>query len=496
MPAHPNILFILADQHHAKCLGHAGHPQVRTPHLDRLAREGVRFTRAVTNNPICTPSRVSFLTGQYPHNHGYYGLEGPRPAALPSLFGQFRAAGYRTGAIGKIHCPHGWVEADTDVCLEAYANLATDGRSAYDDYLRELGLLDQRDDQRFPDLGPTAPSGLMDGRPSRLPYRHSVEGWAVQEAQRFITHCAEQPWLLQVGLPWPHSNYTPAQEFWDLYDHETIWLPPNTDADLTGKAPHLRATRAWYDLPSFMAFEPKTFAAFRKRKQHGYLGCVSQVDHAVGELLAYLDARGLAERTLVIYIADHGDYASEFGILEKAPGICGDAICRIPFLWRWPGQFAAGHAAAEIVESVDLAPTVARLAGLEPLPTADGCDLTPLLRGEHRVLHELGVTEHPWSRAVLRDDWRLVYYPRGFFAPQGGPTDFGELCDLTSDPWETRNLYFDPAHRDRVRELERALLDWLVTTTRVRTMHPPQSPAADGKVPWRALRATPNLNYK
>ena len=104
----PNILFILADQHNAK--GHAGHPDVLTPHLDRMAAEGVRFTNAISQNPICTPSRVCYLSGQYCHNHGYYGLSGPNPGGLPSMLGCFRRAGYATSAIGKIHWPERTVD--------------------------------------------------------------------------------------------------------------------------------------------------------------------------------------------------------------------------------------------------------------------------------------------------------------------------------------------------------------------------------------------------
>lgn len=514
MPRQPNVLFIISDQHHARCLGHAGHPQVRTPHLDRLAREGVRFTRAVTNNPICTPSRMCYFSGQYVHNHGYYGLSGQHPGGLPTVLGQFRSAGYRTAAIGKIHCPAGWIEADSDVFLEAYGRLCADGRSAYDEYLKARGLERDRDDQFFQEQGPDCRFQSVEGRPSRLPYEHSVEGWCVQEAGRFVAACGDTPWIMQVSLPRPHEIYAPAQEFWDLYDGDRIWLPPNADADLAGKAPHLRQTRRWYTDPKGMLFEPKTYEALRRRKQHGYLGCVSQVDRAVGDLLGLLAERRLAEDTIVIYTSDHGDYASEFGILEKAPGICGDAICRIPSLWRWPGRFKAGHAAPEIMETVDVAPTLCALCGVDPMPTADGEDLTPLLRGESRPVHAIGVTEHPWSKAVLKGDWRMVYYPRGFFHDAGGPEDFGELYDLSADPWEMHNRYFDPTCRDKVIELQRDLLDWTVTTARVKTVLPSVFPKGadsnavwgasifrhhwekDQKLSWRDIAAMKSLNYK
>ena len=105
MTKRPNMLFILSDQHNAKVLGHKGHPDVKTPNLDRLAAQGVRFDNAITQNPICTPSRMCFLSGQYCHNHGYYGLSGPNPGGLPTIFGHFRRAGYRTAAVGKIRRP-------------------------------------------------------------------------------------------------------------------------------------------------------------------------------------------------------------------------------------------------------------------------------------------------------------------------------------------------------------------------------------------------------
>lgn len=510
----PNVLFIIADQHHAKCLGHAGHPQVKTPHLDRMARDGVRFTHAVTNNPICTPSRMCYFSGQYVHNHGYYGLSGQKPDSLPTFLGHFHSAGYRTAAIGKIHCPTGWIEADSDVFMEAYGSLSLDGRSPYDDYLKRLGLLEDRDDRFLQEQGPNARGQTVEGRPSRLSFEHSVEGWCVQEARRFISSSGSQPWIMQVSLPRPHEIYAPAREFWDLYDHDSIWLPPNTDADLSGKAPHLRQTRGWYNSPNGMLFEPRTYEALRKRKQHGYLGCVSQVDRAVGDLLDFLDQERLSENTIVIYTADHGDYASEFGILEKAPGICDDAICRIPSLWRWPGQFKTGHAAPQIMETVDVAPTLAALCDIDPMPTADGEDLSALLHGGDATIHAIGVTEHPWSKAVLKDDWRMVYYPRGFFRHAGGPDDFGELYNLAADPWETRNLYFEPAWRDKIMELQRDLLDWTVTTARVKTVWPAALPKgkgstsvfgpdifrdhweADRRLSWRDVAAMKSLNYK
>src|SRR5262249_53739663 len=152
---------------------------------------------------------------------------------------------------------------------------------------------------------------------------------------------------------------------------------------------------------------------------------VTQTDHAVGELLAWLDDQGLAGDTIVVYTSDHGEFAGEHGIMEKAPGICSDAVTRIPFIWRWPGRIKAGHVAEEIVETVDFAPTLCALAGLEPLQTADGVVATPLLRGEAGPLHRVGVTEFAWSKSVRRGRYRYVHYPRDMFAAEY-PDGFGE----------------------------------------------------------------------
>jgi len=360
--------------------------------------------------------------------------------------------------------------------------------------------------QEFGDRG----RQTVEGRPSKVSYADGQEGWVAQQAMAFMGRCREEgrPFFLHVSLPKPHQCYTPAQEFWDLYDEANLTLPDNADCEMAGKAPNLRRAAERWRTGDWTLFEPRTFEAGRLRKLHGYLGSVSHVDFAVGEMLDWLDANGLGDETIVVYGADHGDYACEHGIMEKAPGICSDAITRIPFIWRWPGVFAAGHTSREIVESVDLVNTVSSLAGLEAMETADGNDISHLLRGEEGEVHEVGVTEFAWSKSVRKGNHRLVYYPPGMFQDEY-PDGFGELYDLESDPWEMTNLYFDSAHQVKVREMERALVDWLVTTTRPATVLPgvqSRNPGqevlrygnrvnADGKVHPEAVRANIGRNY-
>jgi arylsulfatase len=469
MSPRPNILFVISDQHNAKVLGHAGHPDVRTPHLDRLASEGVRFVNAVTQNPICTPSRVSFLSGQYCHNHGYYGLSGPNPQGLPSVLGHFRKHGYRTGAFGKIHCPENWVEDDADEFAEVYENCSVGLESPYSEYLKEKDLFHLRDDAATYGRPQEIKKQFQqfDGRVSNLAYEDTVEAWVARRTIEFMEGSVkdEQPFIVQASLPRPHARYTPSEPFWSMYDEGEISLPPNVDHDMQGKAPNLRQMAERYSTGDWTLFDPPTHEAGRLRKLHGYLGCVSQVDQAVGDLLDWLDQKNLAENTIVVYTTDHGDYACEHGIMEKAPGISSDAITRIPYIWRFPGHAEGGKTVHETVEAVDTATTMCSLAGIEPMETADGKDITKALSEGRGDPDRIGVTEFAWSRSIRWDRFRFVYYPREMFASDY-PDGFAELYDTQEDPWEMNNLYFEEEHRVLAQKMKDRLFDWLVTTTR------------------------------
>jgi arylsulfatase len=468
----PNVVFILSDQHNAKAMSCLGHPDVKTPHLDSLAADGVRFDACTTANPICTPSRVSLLSGQYCHNHGYYGLNGPTPQGLPSLPGHFRGAGYRTAAFGKIHCPGTWIIDDTDVFHDC-TGTSVGGRSKeYAAYLAERGLTELEDHGGMREFG-TRGNQTVDARPSKVSYRDGQEGWIATKSIEFMQECtsADTPFFLHVSFPKPHQCYTPAQEFWDLYDESSLTLPPNIDYPMDLKAPHLKAMAEHFRSGEWTLFEPRTFEAGRLRKLHGYLGCVSHTDHAVGEIVDWLDASGLADNTIVVYSSDHGDYACEQDVMEKAPGTCADAITRVPLIWRWPGAIRSGEVIGEVVETVDIANTLCALTGLPLMETADGQDLSAVLcDGAEAPTDRLGVTEFAWSKSVRKGPWRLVTYPREMFEDDY-PDGFGELYNLDDDPWEMHNRYFDSGHAGIVRELERDLLEWLITTERPATIH-------------------------
>ncbi|MEI6973012.1 MAG: sulfatase-like hydrolase/transferase, partial [bacterium] len=331
------------------------------------------------------------------------------------------------------------------------------------DELRARGLIEKEDNYYFfhkPELG-------MEGMPSQLSYRDSMEAWSVRETIRFIKESGGRPFCLQVAFQRPHQPFTPAQEFWDRYPDD-LALPPTLNQSPTGRPPHFQ--HAWHAFhASTGVLEPRTFEAMARRLWHGYLGCVTQVDHAVGELLAFLDQSGLAQNTIVIYHADHGGYSGTHGIQEKAPGICSEAVCKVPFIWRVPGAATVGAVCNQLVESIDVAPTIAALCGLPPMATVDGHDLTPLCQGDDVPLREVAVTENPWSKALRWKHWRFVHYQSEMFDGQ----DMGELYDLAADPDETANLYHEPQHQETVNHCRRLLLEWLIRTTRVVTVWPP-----------------------
>ncbi len=462
----PNVVFILSDQHSSKALGINGRSCAITPNLDRMVKSGVSFENAICQNPICTPSRVSWLSGQYCHNHGYYGLSGPNPQGLPTILGHFRRGGYRSGAVGKIHCPEYWLEDDCDLFIEA-RGLSIGGSPEYGKYLKEKGYASDPDNEFANEFGQ-----CLDGAPSKMSYQDSQEKFIVENTKQFITQSVAdgKPFIVHTSFGKPHQPYAPAPEFWALYDDVDLTLPPNFEHEKkAGKAPHLIEHAKFYQESPWTVFEPRDNKAGALRKLQGYLGCVSQVDHAVGELIAWLEQQGLAEDTIVVYSTDHGDHMCEHGLMEKAPGICSDSITRIPYIWYWKGKINPRGTVPEIIETVDLSQTLCSLCGLEEMETSDGKDFSSLLFGDAGPIREIGVTEFPLSKSIRKGKYRYVHYTRDFFA-KDYPGGFGELYDLEEDPGEMNNLYFDNDYSEVISGLKDDLFDWLLTTNRPKTV--------------------------
>lgn len=466
-----NVILVLADQHYSNVMGCADHPQAITPNLDAFAADGVRFSDAYCQNPICTPSRVSWLSGQYCHNHGFYGLSGPAWYDLPSMFGHFRNHGYRTAGLGKLHLPHqprNWVADDLDLFEDAYKQ--PDGRdyghSNFLKHLEEAGLRELEDSWHNPWMG----SHNMDSRPSELPYEHTMERWITDRAIDFVDESPDDPFFIEIAYQRPHHPLLPQPEFWEMYPPD-LELPDTFDQEPAGRPPHFR--RIWENTRNHQGRfgdSDEGTIEWARRAWRGTLACITQMDDVFGRMIESLKERDLYDDTVIIYSSDHGGYHTIHGMPEKAPGICSDAVCRIPMLWRVPGVTESGHVSDQLVETVDAAPTLCSICGVPPMETTDGEDITPLLKGESEEVHEIAVTENPWSKSMRWGRWRFVHYQRKMWDGQ----DVGELYDIEADPDEQNNLYHDPDHQETVEACRRKLLEWLIDTQRCRTVHPPR----------------------
>ncbi len=435
----PNVLFVFSDQHNARCLGAENHPDVRTPHLDRLAGEGVRFTNAYVQNTICTPSRMCYLSGTYPSTHGYYGLYGREPDRLTSAFAWFRAHGYRTGALGKLHTPRYWIERDCQYVYDEFIQHPT--------YLEALGLFDLNDNRNY---HPNAKRGGT----SNLPLEHSCEWVQVKHFRRFLDQHLEPadrcnrpaPWMAWMTFARPHQPYTPSEPYASMYDPSALHLPPVGE----GESPALRAVR---NVQKYGPFDEQTL----RHHVAAYLGCVSQVDAAIGMMLDDLANRGQIDNTIIVYAADHGDHAGEHGMYEKKAGISARSICRTPMIVRFPPAVRANWTCQEVVESVDVLPTLCDLAGIAAPSSVQGRSMTPLLGDDPRPIRDDALTENLHRKALATKQFRYV-------ANLEGQAD--ELYDVQADPWEQRNLIDDPHHAETARRLGRRLRQRLVEARR------------------------------
>jgi arylsulfatase len=429
----PNVLFLFSDQHNAGCLSCVGHPQVKTPNIDRLASEGMRFEHAYANNPICTPSRICFLSGLYPSTHGYYGLYGPQPAArMTSLFSYFKEQGYRTGALGKLHTPRYWIEPDCQFIYDEFIE--------YPKYLEGAGWYEHNDNRNF--------TGNRDGHTSELPLEHSCEAALAKQAIRFLRNEGEPkdrgdssaPWIAWVSFSRPHQPYTPSEPFASMYPADSIDLPLTS----LSEKPEVLAKRA--DLP-----EGKL-----RQLLSAYLGLVSQVDYGIGLILEELERRGELENTIIIYSADHGDYAGEHGLIEKKGGISYRAITRIPMIVRLPSNEKApkGVVSDELIESVDVFPTLCELAGLAVPNTVQGLSFADVVHGSERAGRDSALTENIYRKALSTKSWRYV---ANIHEEQQD-----ELYCLDDDPLELCNRIDDPKCSEVAKQMLRKLFDRIV----------------------------------
>ncbi|MBT4504059.1 MAG: sulfatase-like hydrolase/transferase [Gemmatimonadetes bacterium] len=453
----PNILWIMTDQFHAGCMSFLG-SQCRTPNLDGLAADGVCFERAYCNNPICAPSRANFFTGQYQHTNGIQGnrvamLEGPHADTVAALL---RRSGYRNGMFGKAHLPRQWIEEGFERIR--YTDLAdakpSDPRTChYFDYLDERGLAGWYEDGT---PRPDSPGHLDGSTPADLPYEHSIEHFTGSETLSFLEDGQEdaRPFFIQMSFQRPHAPMRPAREYFDLYDPDEIELPASAvdffENGFAGK-------------PQFMIDRLKNGCRYPLADRNpaalrqvlaAYYALIHCIDMEIGRVVDWLKTVGKYEDTIVVFTADHGDFAGDHGLFHKNFGIY-ESLHRIPFVVRLP-QGARNERRGQIIESVDLFPTLCELCGLEIPESVEGRSLVPVLEDVGVQGKEEALCEWSWMQPVQRinalrtERYRLVYYDREIG---------GELYDHESDPGEIRNLWGEPDYAEVRFELMQRLFD-------------------------------------
>ncbi len=439
MSRRPNVLFLMADQHHAGSMSCAGHPNVHTPHLDRIAARGVRFSRAYCNNPICGPSRVSFATGQYCHTHRLLGnnnfeRDDHNPATLAACF---RRQGYQTALVGKAHMVRAWDREGYEhvrYCDLCDADRADPREHHYFKYLIDHGLADQYEDGGLPRGHPANTAWCA---VAELPYEHSVEHWTGEESLGFLRdRDRSRPFLLQMSFERPHPHWMPAAEYADLYNPGEIVLGASAadwfENHWQGRPEHIM--RSVCDLMRGLTRDD-----IKKALAH-HFALITCIDMEIGRVLDFLESDGELDDTIIVYAADHGDFAGDHGLIMKNIGIY-ESIHRIPFLVAWPGG-PRNEVREGIVESVDLFPTLCELARVPSPNTVDGRSILPELMGEgegkDRAICEWDfVSPQRFVNAIRTRRHRLVYYSHELG---------GELYDHDMDPDEMHNLYDDPAY--------------------------------------------------
>jgi arylsulfatase A-like enzyme len=500
MQAKPNILFIMADQLRWDYLGHAGHPHIKTPNIDRLAARGVAFSRAFVQAPVCGGSRMSFYSGRYNLTHGATYNNFPLRIDERTMGDYLRPQGYRVVLVGKTHfkpdlasmkalgispetnpglpywqCGFEAFERDDGLHPEMDGKLYG-GDPAYNAWLRQLGYSGENPWHSWANSVAGDNGEVLSGwemrnarRPARVKEEHSETAYMTDRALEFMRQAkGGQPWCLHVSYIKPHWPYIAPAPYHAMYGLEDV-LPANqTEAERAAPHPVVAAFMRHEESVNFSRDE------VRRTVIPTYMGLISQFDAHVGRLIAHLESTGEIANTVIVVTSDHGDYLGDHWLGEK--DLFHEEVVRVPMIVVDPRPAAdasRGKTLDALVEAIDLAPTFLDLAGGAPQPERlEGRSLRPLLEG--------GETSGNWRDAVFCDSdfalrharkhlgldvdeargfmvrtrrWKYVHFER--FPPQ--------LFDLDADPQEQTDLGCSEAHAEIRDEMKNRLLDWALS---------------------------------
>ncbi|MED5015889.1 sulfatase-like hydrolase/transferase [Paenibacillus chibensis] len=478
----PNIVLITSDQQHWNTIG-AFNPEISTPHLDRLVREGTTFSRAYCPNPTCTPSRSSIITGKYPSQHGAWTLGTKLPEEETTVGDLLQVEGYRTALVGKAHFqpvftkePYTSLEGRDKLhdfafwrdfhgpfygfehieLLRNHANEYLVGQH-YALWMEEKGCGNWRDYY-------SAPTGTMD---------ESVRfSWPIPEAYHYNTWIAErsnalmeeysgkgEPFMLWASFPDPHPPYLVPEPWASMYDPDTLTVPKAVPGEHDRNPPHFQMTQL--SDPDFSSYKETGYGIHGYHSHAGmteeehrkavatYYGMVSFMDDAIGRILNKLDALGIADNTIVVFTTDHGHLFGQHGMMYKG-GFHYEDLLRLPFIVRYPGRTPAGMVSDSIQSLVDLAPTFLRLAGTDVPQAMTGVDQSAVWLNPETSARDHAICEFRHEPTTIH---QKTYVGQRYKITVYYNQIYGELFDLEQDPQELHNLWHDEESQSLKMEL-------------------------------------------
>ncbi len=456
----PNIVFLMSDDHAAHALSAYGSVINKTPNLDRIANEGMRFDRCFAVNSICTPSRATILTGKYSHINGvpvFNRFDGSQPTVAKHL----QSSGYYTGMIGKWHLgsdPTGFNKWTILPGQGAYFNpdfLAPEGRKKIEGYTTDI----------ITDLA----IDFLKNRPKDQPFflmcHHKAphRPWEPDAKHKamFANRTIPEPATLRDNYASRSDALHENQQrvFDDLTRSDLKLVPPS---DLKGPSLNQWLNTKPKEVEITVNGQKKTLTGETlnqwkyQRYMQDYLACIQSVDDNVGRLLDWLDSNGLRENTIVIYTSDQGFFLGDHGMYDKR--FMYEPSIKMPFIVRWPGVIKPGSVEKSLAINPDFAPTFMEASGLSVPKDMQGKSLVPLMKGEHppdwrtsfyyRYYHDPGNHNTRAHYGVRTDTHKLIHYWK---------KDQWELFDLSTDPNELRNLYGDPQQQPTIAKLKTEL---------------------------------------
>lgn len=435
----PNVLVIMSDEHNAAVLGCAGNAIVNTSNLDGLARNGFVFDSAYCNSPLCVPSRLSFTAGKYASRVGAWNNDCwlPRPD-YPSLPRLLNANGYESYLCGKMHYDETRRYGFTEIGGRMNRSFKTGkgSRRNADDLQPQSGI-----SGRFDDFHAGDHSNVLD-------HDRNVTAGTVEFLKE--RKQSDAPFFLLSGYLAPHFPLIVPQEYWDAYKGR-VPLPSIPEGYLDSlplNYKHLRIGFNYEDVPEDMV----------KKGRELYHGLVQWVDEEIGKVLAALDEAGLAEDTVVVYTADHGENMGEHGLWWK--NCLYDTAARVPLVVRWPARWRGGEHRSGACSLVDVVQTIAELGGAEAPARWNGDSMVNWMDDANAKWKCLAVSEYyahnvASGAAMIRmGNFKYVYHAR----PDDEHPAERELYDLEADAGELHNLAERPEHQERLSSMHARLV--------------------------------------